>query len=285
MSQELTGPAIPFAVLMPHAPVLVPAVGGDRIGEVASSVAAMREAAQRLVGTKPRALVVVSPHSPRRPDAFGIWAGERCCGTFAAFGSPSTGVDLPADRHLVDAIVRETSARGIETWKIHQQELDHGAVVPLWFIVEAGWNGRTVVVSLNFPGQPGVAEFGGAIASAAAACGGRVALVASGDMSHRLTPFAPAGYEPRAMEFDHWLIDTIHRGDYRALRELEMLAGEDALDSVLLAAGATGFDATGHEVLSYEGPFGVGYGVAILHDTAAAPRTSTPNKEKLWLHH
>lgn len=85
------------------------------------------------------------------------------------------------------------------------------------------------------------------------------------------------------------MIDTILRGDYRALDEvdptLELLAGEDALDSVLLAAGAWGFDATSHEVLSYEGPFGVGYGVAILHDTTFTPRALNPKNEIPWLHH
>jgi len=38
-----------IAVLMPHAPVLVPAVGGGRLSKVASTVRAMREAARRVV--------------------------------------------------------------------------------------------------------------------------------------------------------------------------------------------------------------------------------------------
>ena len=289
MSEERTNSGIQFAVLMPHAPVLTPALGAERIGEVARTVAALREAARWLVGTEPQALVLVSPHSPRRADAFGVWAGQRLHGTLAAFGAPFAGVDLPAGRPLAEAIVREASARGIETWEINEPELDHGAVVPLWFIVEAGWKGWTVIVSLNDPGQPGIEEFGDALASAAAACGGRVALVASGDLSHRLAPFAPGGFEQRAAEFDHWLIDTIRRGNYRALGEvdaaLELLAGEDALDSVRLAAGAMHFDATGHEVLNYEAPFGVGYGVAILHDSIAAHRALTLDKETLCPSH
>jgi aromatic ring-opening dioxygenase LigB subunit len=266
--------AVNFSVLMPHAPVLVPALGDARADFVAGTVQAMREASRRLVDTNPEALVLVSPHSPRQPGRFGIWDGKRLCGTFAAFGAPWERLELPADRQLADAIFQEASARGLAMWKIAGHELDHGAVVPLWFIVEAGWNGPTVVLSLNYPGEPGAVDLGEALACAAARCGTRVAMVASGDMSHRLTPGSPAGYDPRAEAFDRWLIRTIDNGDYRSLREadpeLEQLAGEDALDSVLIAAGATGFDATGHDVLSYEGPFGVGYGVAILHDTASA---------------
>jgi len=288
MRERFLDSAIQFAVLMPHAPVLVQAVGRERIDKVAGSVAAMRRAATRLVSTESQALVLVSPHSPRKSDSFGIWGGEMLHGTLAAFGAVEAQIELPADGQLAERIVREASVRGIGTWEIDEFQLDHGATVPLWFIVEAGWKGPTVVVSLNHPGQPGAAGFGLAIASAASALDRRIALVASGDMSHRLTRCAPAGYEPRAAEFDRWLIETIRRGDYRALLEvdleLERLAGEDALDSVLLAADATGFDATGHEVLSYEGPFGVGYGVAILHDSTAG-RALTPSEEASWSRH
>lgn len=265
--------AVRFAALLPHAPVLVPAVGRERISEAAATAGALREAARRLVASEPQTLAVVSPHSPRMPGAFGIWSSGRLRGTLGSFGAASAEVDLPADERLASAIAHAAATRGLETWKIVEPVLDHGAVVPLWFLVEAGWDGPTVVLSLAEPGDPGPVRFGGAIAEAASACGVRVALLASGDMSHRLTPFAPAGYEPRAADFDRWLIETIRGGDYGALDRvdpvLESLAGEDALDSVLLAAGATGFDATGHEVLSYEGPFGVGYGVAILYDSSA----------------
>ncbi len=74
---------------------------------------------------------------------------------------------------------------------------------------------------------------------------------------------------PRGAEFDEWLIGTLRRGGYRELLDfspdLEKVAEEDALDSVLVALGATGSNPNGTEVLSYEGPFGVGYGVAILY--------------------
>jgi aromatic ring-opening dioxygenase LigB subunit len=177
----------------------------------------------------------------------------------------------------MEAAVLETGRQGQETWMIEDAELDHGAVVPLWFLAEAGWNGPTMVVSLCHPGQADVVTFGMALRQAAYDAGGRVAFLASGDMSHRLTPEAPCGFEPRAAAFDRWLVETVRAGDYQGLLQpdpaLESLAGEDALDSILVATGATDFHSSGHEMLSYEGPFGVGYGVAILFDAAAAGDT------------
>ena len=270
MSERLGESGIQLAVFMPHAPVLVPGVSEELIGEVAQTVESMRIAARRLMDSKPDSMVVVSPHSPRRLVPFGIWGGSQLQGNLETFAAPEVKVDLPNDVGLIEAIVSQAGAWGVSTWKIEEPQLDHGAVVPLCFMAEAGWRGPTVVVSLNALGAAGVDRFGRAVAAAATSLDRRVALLASGDMSHRLTQFAPCGYEPRAAEFDEWLMATILRGDYRALEQvdekLQSLAGEDALESVLLAAGATDWDSTGHQVLSYEGPFGVGYGVAILYD-------------------
>jgi aromatic ring-opening dioxygenase LigB subunit len=127
-----------------------------------------------------------------------------------------------------------------------------------------------VILSLNYPGEGGLTELGRALAGAAAGLEKHIAIVASGDMSHRLTPDSPAGYDPRARQFDDEFIACLRRGAYRDLehfdRELQKLAGEDALDSTLVALAAVNWQTTGHEILSYEGPFGVGYGVAALFD-------------------
>ena len=132
---------VAIAVLMPHAPVLVPAVGGERLAEVASSVHAMREAARRVVAAEPWALVAVSPHSPRQPGAFGVWTGPELRGSLAQFGASEESVRLPVDGELSAAIVSEANARGVATWEISDEPLDHGAVVPFWFLAEAGWRG------------------------------------------------------------------------------------------------------------------------------------------------
>ena len=265
---ELEGRVI-IAVLMPHAPVLVPAVGGKRGNRAGASVGAMAEAARRVVKAGPDAIVLISPHTPRRRGAFAIWAGGRINGSLAQFGAPAAVVDLPADETLRGLITEEAGSRGLEIWQLHDEKLDHGAVVPLWHLVDAGWRGPTVLIGLDYPGEPGLVELGEAIAAAARRANRRVALVASGDMSHRLQPDAPAGFHPRAKEFDGAFIECLRAGDFRKLLDFDSglsdLAAEDALDSTLVAASAVNWNAAGHEVLSYEGPFGVGYGVAILH--------------------
>lgn len=262
---------------MPHAPVLVPAIGGRHGNQAAASVGAMAEAARRVVKDAPETVVLISPHSPRRRGMFAIWDGTRVSGSLSQFGAPAAAVDLPVDKTLAGMIACEAEARGVTIWRLNDAALDHGVVVPLWHLADAGWRGPVVLFGLNYPGEPGLTELGEAIRAAAQNAGRRVAVVASGDMSHRLQPGAPAGFHPRAKDFDGAFIECLRAGDYRKLRHLDPdlrdLAAEDAVDSTLVAAAAVNWDAAGHEVLNYEEPFGVGYGVAILHQ---APLQSAP---------
>lgn len=278
----MTTGSIRFAALMPHAPILVPAVAGPRAG-ASRTTAAMRDVAERLGGHSIDTVVLISPHSPRRRNAFGLWGGSVLAGSLGQFGAPDASIELPNDLEFVPALSKAAAKRGVALWSIQPGLLDHGAVVPLWFLTEGGWNGRTVILSLNHPGDGGLDDLGAALREAAERCGRRVAVIASGDMSHRLTRDAPGGHHPRAAQFDRALIDGLKTASYQSFREfdetLQQDAGEDALDSTRIALAAADWKADGHEVLSYEGPFGVGYGVAVLfqrpHDAPSEVTATT----------
>jgi aromatic ring-opening dioxygenase LigB subunit len=137
------------AVLMPHAPILVPAVGGARGDAAKASSRAMRAAAVAVLNHRPETLVLISPHAPRRAGAFGIWANERLEGSFEQFGAPQAHLSFPNDVRLAETIAVEAQLRNVAVWAIHQPRLDHGALVPLWFLAGAGWQGPTVIISLD----------------------------------------------------------------------------------------------------------------------------------------
>ena len=264
--------AVPIAILLPHAPILVPEVAGERLADCRSSVEAMRAAARRLVAARPDAVVLVSPHAAREARAHAMTSGG-VSGSLARFGASRASVRLPGDAALTASLREAAAARGIETAALPASQLDHGSVVPLWYLVQAGWDGATVVVALAMEDNSRIGELGECVAAVATLLGRRVAVVASGDMSHRLQPGAPCGYDPEAAKFDREFIVQLRRGATRelavAVEPLQDAAAEDAVDSTLFAFGAVGWRADGREVLGYEGPFGVGYGVAVLFDAAA----------------
>lgn len=260
--------SIVSAVLMCHAPIVVPEVAGAHAPLCATTTRAMAEAARRLVASRPDVLVIVSPHTARRRDSFGVVNQDRLVGDFTDFRAPGVAVSLPVATAAIEPVRAAAAAIGVATHTLTVPRLDHGALVPLHFAALAGWRGPTLLLSLPWPGSGAEVAMGEAIAAAAAAAGGRWAFLASGDMSHRLVPGAPAGFHPRARTFDATFAACVAAGDLRAAvaidPALRELAAEDVVDSVAVAAGAVGFDVTGHEKLAYEGPFGVGYLEAVL---------------------
>jgi len=99
----------------------------------------------------------------------------------------------------------------------------------------------------------------------------RYSLIASGDMSHCLKENGPYGFNPEGPEFDRLLIDLIIKKDIKKILGLDQEfphAGECGLRSFCFLFGILEEHSriTGQiwkpEILSYEGPFGVGYLVA-----------------------
>lgn len=265
--------SVVVAALMCHAPIVVPAVGAERAVECATTTRAMRDVAAEVVRHAPEGLVLITPHAPRQPRAWGVCAEAHVQGDFGRFGHGAVGVALPGAPSMARALAAAAASHGVAVDGLAGRALDHGAVVPLWFLAEAGYSGATLVVALPYPGAGSEARFGRLLRDVAHARGERWAVVASGDMSHRLRPGAPAGFHPRACEFDDGFVQALRAGDYAGAMApepaLQELAGEDVVQSTCVATAAVGFEARGARVLAYERPFGVGYCEAVLYSSMA----------------
>lgn len=267
-----------FGVLAPHPPIMVEAVGAKRSSVTHKSAKALAVAAALLDAFNPDTIVLMSPHAPPLPDAFVVDGAVRFTGTLAQFGAPEAGHSTLGDPDLATAILVQLKARGIPARSRHTVpsqspgELDHGALVPLHFLDPAGrW--PLVLLSLCWLDSATHHEAGRAVAAAAASLGRRVAFVASGDCSHRLTPNAPAGYDPRGAEFDRQLVELLSHSDFEGLARMEPslveAAGECGLRSFITLGGAT--EPGQARVLAYEGPWGVGYLTAVVNEELATP--------------
>ncbi|MEW5907706.1 MAG: class III extradiol dioxygenase subunit B-like domain-containing protein [Patescibacteria group bacterium] len=98
----------------------------------------------------------------------------------------------------------------------------------------------------------------------------RTGLIASGDLSHCLKEEGPYGFHPHGPRFDKTLIEYLTKKDIENILKLNEKfpeAGECGLRSFcfllgILEASKVNWEA---KILSYEGPFGVGYLVAQLY--------------------
>jgi aromatic ring-opening dioxygenase LigB subunit len=266
--QEMINSVV-FSGIAPHPPLLVPEVGGDRIKRVADSQRSLAEFSRRLVESQPESVVVISPHSPSDPMSFTARSTEELRGDFHEFNAPDVELAFPNDLELIRAIGVTARAEGVELKELTRDyPLDHGALVPLYYLREAGWTGPAAVFGFTEQSNEAHLAFGRAIERGAASVKRRIAIVASGDLSHRLIVGGPYEFEPTAHLFDEQIVNAIASGNTRGVLDVEptlrSCAGECGYRSIVIALGCA--DLTDHQVLSYEGPFGVGYMVAVLRD-------------------
>ncbi|OGC13399.1 AmmeMemoRadiSam system protein B, partial [candidate division WOR-1 bacterium RIFOXYA2_FULL_37_7] len=73
------------------------------------------------------------------------------------------------------------------TARIPETILDHGALVPLYFIAKAGIHKPILPIAIAFLSLKQLFFYGKMIAQAAEKLNRRVVIIASADMSHRLT--------------------------------------------------------------------------------------------------
>ncbi len=279
---------IVIAGLSPHPPIVVPEVGRGEERKAESTGSALEKLGEAFSASAADTLVVITPHGPVFSDAVSIRAQDRLRGSLSSFGAGKVKVDLPNDKGLISAIESENEKdpgiplallddRKMDHYGI-DRDLDHGVLVPLHFITKHGYTRNLVVVNIGFLSLFDLYRFGAAIERAAAKAGRKIALLASGDLSHRLMPGAPAGYNPRGKDFDAKIMEALRKFDPGEVvlfpGDLAEDAGECGLRPIVMMLGALDKYQVKSEILSYEGPFGVGYGVALLRPGQRDEETS-----------
>ena len=262
-----------FSGIAPHPPIMVPEVGRESIAGVVNSIDAMSELTRRLIHSGAESVILISPHAPLEADAFVTYEGPEVFADFSHFNAPDTYFSLPVDDELLAAIREVAATKQFKLTTLRTHDLDHGTAVPLYFLLRNGWRGKVVTLGYSFLSNDDHVRFGSCIRSAVDQVGRRVAFIASGDLSHRLKPQAPAGYNPDAHIFDEQVVDALRSNAPQRIVDIDYnlrrLAGECGFRSMLVAIGASSELSPSCEVLSYEAPFGVGYLVAQITNQPA----------------
>ena len=276
---------IVFSGITPHPPIMVPEVGRESAEQVAWSIEAMAELTKRIIASGAETVVLISPHAPLKQSEFVAYQSPSVHGDFAGFRAPQVRFDFPLDEELLQAITKAAEADEYHVAAIPEPFLDHGTAVPLYFLRQNGWTGRVVAFGYSFLSNEDHLRFGRCIEKAIDDIGRSVALIASGDLSHRLKPEAPAGFEPTAYIFDDEVVDALRTNTPERIVQIDQglrrLAGECGYRSMLIALGATTDLPRACEVLSYEAPFGVGYLVAQLTNKLEAESAESVAEETL----
>ena len=259
--------SIVAAFMVPHPPMIVPEVGRGSENQVEKTIKAYEKVADEIAALKPETIIISSPHSVMYSDYFHISPGAGATGSFADFGAPQVRFDVDYDEELVKKIctLAETSHFPAGTLGEKRPELDHGTMVPLWFITKKYKDFKLVRMGLSGYDLLKHYEYGMMIKDAVESLGRRIVYVASGDLSHKLQDYGPYGFAEEGPVYDKRIMDVCSGSRFGELFDFDENFCEKAAEcghkSFVIMAGTLDGKAVEATQYSHEDVTGVGYGI------------------------
>ena len=263
------------ACMVPHPPLIVPEVGRGGERQIAATNAAYLAAAKELAALRPETVIISSPHAAMYADYFHISPGKEAEGSFARFRAPQLRFRERYDTELVRTVERMAQAEGFPagTQGQRSRELDHGTMVPLYFLRQFYRDYALLRVGLSGLPLEEHYRLGQLFRRAVEATGRRAVWIASGDLSHKLQSYGPYGFAPEGPRYDERIMDVCARAAFGELFDFDEAFCERAAEcghrSFVMMAGALDGQRVEAKRLSHEDVTGVGYGVCVFHPGGA----------------
>ena len=212
-----------FACIAPHGGITLPMLAGPQAQKANGTRLALEELGRRMAATAPETIVLITPHGHRVDGVFSLLNNRRVQGTLEADeggNANSLTLSFQVDQELNAAICVQARALNVPVARIGYavpdeeafvQELDWGALVPLWFMGAQFSPQPRVVIAC--PDRGNLRDlpwelfplFGQAVHQAARATGRRIALIASSDLGHAHDPAGPYGHASHSTAAQHQL--------------------------------------------------------------------------------
>ena len=278
--------AISFACVSPHPPIIVPDIGRGREREAQATLDALSQVAGEMHTHAPQTVVLIATHGPLRTDAFGVLAAPVAKGDFAQWKAPQVRLGFDTDLETVAAIHEEASRSDLPLESISRwgDGLDWSCTVPLYHLRSGLEGARSVFLSISFLPPRAHFALGQAVRRALDRLGKPTAIIASADLSHHLSEEGPYGFDPAGPEFDRRLCGAVSAWDVPAVLDMDIdfreRAGDDAVPSISFLMGVLDGLQVRPRVLSYEGPWGVGYMVAAIDILGEGEQAAASGEER-----
>lgn len=259
------------AYMVPHPPLIVPEVGRGGEKEIELTTRSYESVAGEIAKLDPDTIIISSPHATMYADYFHISPGRGARGSFAGFRAPQVKFDEEYDTGLVEKIGDLAYKYSFPTGTMGERdrELDHGTMVPLYFIRRVLPSCKIVRVGLSGLPLTDHYRLGQIIKEAVEDTGRRAVYVASGDLSHKLQDYGPYGYAPEGPKYDERIMDVCGRGAFDELFDFDDTFCERAAEcghrSFVIMAGALDGCAVRVHKYSHQDVTGVGYGICSFY--------------------
>ena len=254
------------AFMVPHPPLIVEEIGGDEIEQIKKTRDSYLEIAKEIGELNPDTIIISSPHAPLYSDYFYLPNGENAIGSFSRFGAPDVKFNQKYDTELIEEVEKLSMEKDFPCGRMNTNDtLDHGTMVPLYFINKYLSSYNLVVVGLSGISLDANFEMGKIILEAVNNLDRKVVYVASGDLSHRLQEYGPYGFVPEGPVYDKRIMDVMSNARFSELLDFDLdfldKAAECGHRSFIMMSGFLNSTKVTPKFYSHEDITGVGYGI------------------------
>ena len=267
--------------IVPHPPLIIPNIGKGSEKQVSKTISAYKEIAKQIASLNPETIIISSPHAPMYSDCFYISNSPTLTGNLANFGAKEISFAEEVDTKLVDEITELAKKHHFPVYKdIPSVPLDHGTMIPLYFIREELPKCLIVVIGLSTLPLITNYQMGTIIKEAVNNLNRNVVYIASGDLSHKLQEYGPYGFATEGPIYDKKIMDICRTSNFYELLTFKSSFLEKAAEcghrSFTIMAGCFDGQEIESNVLSHEDITGVGYGVCSFY-----PKETNSNRRFL----
>jgi len=254
-----------FSAIIPYSPLLIPQIGKNNLERLNNTANAYKKLAEQLNESKADTILIISLDKIVYDNFFTINLNTEYKCDFNEFGNFSINHNWLCNLGLTQNIRLkfETSSK-LKLTTI--DNLNYTFSVPLCLLTKINQENNNIkIIPLNISGLSNKEHynFGKSIQNILKSRDERIAIIASGNLSHSLEKDSPAKFSSKAKKFDNKIIeflsnkkiDNILNLDENLIKEVN----ESALKQILILLGALEDTNYNPKLLSYESPFGVGY--------------------------
>ncbi len=215
------------------------------------------------------AVMIISPHGKKEGPKIGLWVAPELKVNFEEFGDFSSKIDIANDLAVAETI-RSSLLESESLKAINGPVMNFGFGVPAFLLLKDKKDVKAISINSSSATAKEHFEIGAIIGKALEKEKKNIGIVASCDLSHRLTKSSPAGFSPKGQKFDLRVIDLIHEKRIEDLLNIDDKLVEEAkpcgLKPIMMLFGILYGAGADWEMSSstYESPFGVGYLTALL---------------------
>ena len=255
---------IKSAFIVPHSPLLIPAIAKGNsmlVEKTATSYAKIRE---KIAEANIDSILIISPHGPVQPRAFVIQTSWKLQARFDDFGDFSSKAEFNGDPETAYKL-KEATESHFPIRLSSEERLDYGSAIPLFTLMPEIANLKVVQISYSGLSLEDHINYGSLLGAELEKSSKNWAIIASGDLSHRLTRNAPGGYSSKAAKFDNKVIEYLNDPEIAASQiakidnKLTTEVKECGLKSIAILLGTIKDWNYQPQVLSYQSDLGIGY--------------------------